>query len=59
MIWRQLNGINYQLLKKKRAERGVLEFDLGETKMEVDKKGKPTDVLTRIDFLAHVSQYKY
>lgn len=31
----------YERLLKKRAERGVLDFDLPETKLEVDKEGNP------------------
>jgi ribonuclease R len=43
----------YKMLKKKRAERGVLEFDLGETKMEVDKKGKPLSVYKAPHYESH------
>jgi ribonuclease R len=43
----------YTILKKKRAERGVLEFDLGETKMDVDKNGKPLKVYKAPHYESH------
>ena len=37
-----------QILRKKRDAKGAIDFDVNESKVIVDKKGKPTDVVLRV-----------
>jgi ribonuclease R len=43
----------YKLLDKQRSQRGVLDFDLGETSMELDKSGMPVRVFRAPRFHSH------